>query len=188
MLFVSLRVFPISGNTQSVCAIAGSHSHILCGLQDPHSSWPTSFGSLIISSLLLIESRGHHRCLLMQTSVSFSGGPIVLPDYPEPSIAVPADWRAHSVFNVRVENFYLFFSSSKDKVFGKNKGRFWKKWKNFLKYCFWHGFWTWNHRKRSSFAWKMVFEKKKDGDSHVTCENHCLEIYPRLFTAQPWII
>lgn len=63
------RVYPISGNTQSVSAIAGSLSHIVYGLQDPHSSWPTSFGSIIINSPLCSESHRHSN-VSMQTSVS----------------------------------------------------------------------------------------------------------------------
>lgn len=63
------HVYPISGNTQSVSAIAGSLNHIVYGLQDPHSSWPTSFGSIIINSPLCSES--HRRSnVSMQTSVS----------------------------------------------------------------------------------------------------------------------
>lgn len=63
------RVYPISGNTQSVSAIAGSLNHIVYGLQDPHSSWPTSFGSIIINSLLFQESHCRSN-VSMQTSVS----------------------------------------------------------------------------------------------------------------------
>ena len=71
------RVYPISGNTQSVSAIAGSLSHIVYGLQDPHSSWPTSFGSIIINSLLFQEI--HCRInISMQTLFLFILGPIVL--------------------------------------------------------------------------------------------------------------
>ena len=63
------RVYPISGNTQSVSAIAGSLSHIVYDLQDLHSSWPTSFGSIIINSPLCQESHCRSN-VSMQTSVS----------------------------------------------------------------------------------------------------------------------
>ena len=63
------RVYPISGNTQSVSAIAGSLNHTAYGLQDPHSSWPTSFGSIIINSPLCQESHCRSN-VSMQTSVS----------------------------------------------------------------------------------------------------------------------
>lgn len=63
------RVYPISGNTQSVSAITGSLSHIVYGLQDSHSSWPASFGSIIINSPLCQESHCRSN-VSMQTSVS----------------------------------------------------------------------------------------------------------------------
>ena len=63
------RVYLISGNTQSVSAIAGSLSHIVYDLQDLHSSWPTSFGSIIINSPLCQESHCRSN-VSMQTSVS----------------------------------------------------------------------------------------------------------------------
>ena len=54
---------------QSVSAIAGSLSHIVYDLQDLHSSWPTSFGSIIINSPLCQESHCRSN-VSMQTSVS----------------------------------------------------------------------------------------------------------------------
>lgn len=123
------RVYPISGNTQSVSAIAGSLSHIVYGLQDPHSSWPTSFGSIIINSPLCQESHCRSN-VSMQTSVSVHPRTDCPWTYPESYLAGPRRTGKLIQFSRCLSGYPILkflsvaFSASKYKKVRKSLGRF----------------------------------------------------------------